>query len=361
MESKKVIIAAGGTGGHIIPALSIALELRKNGVQVLYVGNKNSMEQKLTSAQNIDFAEISVQKFYRKFTFAHIKFPFKLIKSILDSKIIIREFKPDAFLGTGGFVCGPVGYAAHLSKIPIFLQEQNSFPGATTKILSKYSEKIFLGNKNANTYLSNSSSIYTGNPINQNAVLEKDTIDFIKLGLKPDTKKIFLFGGSQGSVVLNNTFLPIIDDLLDQGYEVIWQIGKYSFEEFYPKIKSKKGVYAFDFTNEIGKIYNSVDLAIARAGALSLAELETKKIPSILIPLPSAAENHQYFNAMELKEKKVAELIEQKSLNSEVLKEMIIKMLENIDDIRKYFIPTVHAAAPKNIADSIINYMNKGD
>jgi len=361
MNNKKVIIAAGGTGGHIIPALSIATELIKAGVQVLYVGNENSMEQKLTSNFGIDFAEINVQKFYRKLTLAHIKFPFKLIKSILDSKRIIHRFNPDAFLGTGGFVSGPVGYAAHLLKIPIFLQEQNSFPGATTKILSNYSNRIFLGNKNAKEYLSNSTTIYTGNPINQNAVLEKKTIDYIKLGLKPDSKKVFLFGGSQGSVVLNKAFLPIVDDLLALGFEVIWQIGKYSFEEFYPKVKGRKGVYAFDFTNEIGKIYNSVDLAIARAGALSLAELETKKIPSILIPLPSAAENHQYYNALELKEKQVAELIEQKSLNSNILKEMIIKMLKDIDEIKQHFISSIHADAPKKIAEEIINFMNKGE
>ncbi|MCD6176887.1 MAG: undecaprenyldiphospho-muramoylpentapeptide beta-N-acetylglucosaminyltransferase, partial [Candidatus Cloacimonetes bacterium] len=139
--------------------------------------------------------------------------------------------------------------------------------------------------------------------------------------MKADTKKIFLFGGSQGSVVLNNTFFPIIDEILKNGFEIIWQIGSYSFNEFYPKLKDKKGIYVFDFINEIGEIYNSVDIAIARAGALSLAELETKKIPAILIPLPSAAENHQYFNALELKEKKVAEIIEQKDLNSVILKD----------------------------------------
>ncbi|MCD6176886.1 MAG: glycosyltransferase [Candidatus Cloacimonetes bacterium] len=149
MENKKIIIAAGGTGGHIIPAISIAEELKEKGVQILFVGNRNSMEQKLTMKHNIDFAEINVQKFYRKLTFAHFKFPLKLIKSIIDSKKFIRNFKPDAFLGTGGFVSGPVGYAAHLLKVPIFLQEQNSYPGATTKILSKYAVKIFLGNQGA--------------------------------------------------------------------------------------------------------------------------------------------------------------------------------------------------------------------
>ena len=361
MNNKRIIIAAGGTGGHIIPALSIAKELMRQGAQILYVGNKNSMEQKLAEKNNIDFAEINVQKFYRKVTFAHLKFPFKLIKSIIDSKKIIRDFKPEAFLGTGGFVSGPVGYAAHLLKVPIFLQEQNSYPGATTKILSKYAVKIFLGNHAAKKYLPKDNAAFSGNPINQNAVSEKDTINYKKLGLKVDSKKIFLFGGSQGSVVLNNTFLPIIDDLLKSGFEIIWQIGKYSFNGFYPKIKDKSGVYAFDFTNEIGKIYNSVDLAIARAGALSLAELETKKIPAILIPLPSAAENHQYFNALELKEKNVAEIIEQENLNSEILKDTIFEMLDKIDEIKENFTSTIHVNAAKNIADTIMNYFTEGE
>lgn len=361
MKNKKIIIAAGGTGGHIIPAISIAKELIKEGVQILFVGNRKSMEQELAKKHGIDFAEISVQKFYRKIAFAHLKFPFKLIKSIINSKKIIRKFKPDAFLGTGGFVSGPVGYAAHLMKVPIFLQEQNSYPGATTKILSRYATKIFLGNNDAKKYLPNKIAVYSGNPINQNAVIEKDKIDFEKLGLKANTKKIFLFGGSQGSVVLNNAFFPIIDDILKKDIEIIWQIGSYSFNEFYPKVRNRRGIYSFDFTNEIGKIYNSIDLAIARAGALSLAELETKKIPSILIPLPSAAENHQYFNALELKEKNVAEIIEQKDLNSVILKDTIFKMVNNIDKIKENFTSTVHANAAKNISGTIMDYFVKGE
>ena len=240
-------------------------------------------------------------------------------------------------------------------------KRQIEFPGATTKLLSKYAVKIFLGNHDAEKHLRKEIAVYTGNPINQNAVTEKDTVDFKKLGLKRDTKKIFLFGGSQGSVVLNNAFLPIIDDLLKKDFEIIWQIGRYSFSEFYPKVKDISGVYAFDFTNEIGKMYNSVDLAIARAGALSLAELETKSIPSILIPLPSAAENHQYYNALELQEKNVAKIIEQKDLNSEILKVTIFKMLDKIDEIIENFTSTVHVSAAKNIADTIMNYLDKGE
>ena len=201
--NKKVIIAAGGTGGHIIPAISIAEELIKNNVDVLFVGNKNSMEEELTAKRKITFKIINVQKFYRKITLAHLKFPYKLLKSIHDSKKIIRDFQPDAFIGTGGFVSGPVGYAAHLKKVPIFLQEQNSYPGATTRILSKYAEKIFLGAKGAEKYLPKKKLIFSGNPVNSRIIGETSELNFEELGLTKDTIKLFLTGGSQGSVVLN--------------------------------------------------------------------------------------------------------------------------------------------------------------
>ena len=356
---KKVIIAAGGTGGHIIPAISIAEELIKNNIDVLFVGNKNSMEQELTAKREIAFKSINVQKFYRKITLAHFKFPFKLLKSIHDSKKIIRNFQPDAFIGTGGFVSGPVGYAAHLKKVPIFLQEQNSYPGATTRILSKYAEKIFLGNKGAEKYLLGNKLVFSGNPINNRIIGETEKIDFAEFGLKENTTKLFLLGGSQGSVVLNKTFLPIVDELLENGIEIIWQIGKFSFNEFYPKIQNKKGIYGFDFTDEIGKIYNSVDFVIARAGAISLAELETKKLPSILIPLPSAAGNHQFYNAMELKKKKVAEIIEQKDLNPEVLKETIFETKRNYMKMKEDFEDSKHIEAARIICDFIVRKITK--
>ncbi len=356
----KILIAAGGTGGHIIPALSIAKELKKAEVKLLYIGNESSMEEKLAKDNEIDFVEINVQKMYRKFTFAHFKFPFKLLISIYKSTKIINDFKPDAFLGTGGFVSGPVGIAAKLKKIPIFLQEQNSYPGLTTKFLAKFAKNIFLGNANAKKYLPIEKSIFSGNPINQTVIEEKAEIDYEKYGLRKNTTKVFLTGGSQGSVILNKVFLPIVKGLLKQNIEIIWQIGKYSFAEFYPKIENIKGVYAFDFTNEMGKIYNSTDFVIARAGALSLAEFETKKLPAILIPLPSAAENHQYFNALELKEKNVARILLQKNLTSNELSKNILEISKNVEEMKKNFNESKHLDSAKRIAEKILkNFQEK--
>jgi UDP-N-acetylglucosamine--N-acetylmuramyl-(pentapeptide) pyrophosphoryl-undecaprenol N-acetylglucosamine transferase len=355
---KKVIIAAGGTGGHIIPALAIAGKLRENGVEILYVGNKHSMEEKMAIQAGFNFTGIEVEKLHRNLNLSLLKFPGKLLKSISLSKKIIRKFQPDAFIGTGGFVSGPVGYAAHRLKIPIFLQEQNSFPGLTTRILSKYAYKIFLGNKNAAAYLPQEKLIFSGNPINLSVINEKLKLDLSQIGLRPDSLKVFLFGGSQGSLILNKNFYPIIDRILANDLEIIWQIGSYSFDEFYPKVKDKKGIYAFDFSQEIGKILNTADFVIARGGALSLAEIETKKLPAIIVPLSSAAGNHQYYNALDLVKKDVAVLLNQKDLSSERLLQAILKMKENYKAMKAKFTDSNHTSATPTIVNTILRYIN---
>jgi len=351
---RKILIAAGGSGGHIIPALSIAGGLIKAGCEIHYIGNFNSMEERLVHCEGIPFSAIDVQKIYRKITPAHFKFPFKLLKSIKNSRTVIREFKPDAFLGTGGFVSGPVGYAAHLEKIPIFLQEQNSYPGLTTRILSKWANTIFLGNKKAEEHLRNPNTLYTGNPIKKSVIETSEKLDFTRIGLEQNSTKILILGGSQGSVFINKVVLETVDKLLKNGIEIIWQIGKFHYEEISQKIKNKKGIYYFDFTSEIGKIYNSVDLAIARAGAISIAEMESKKIPSMLIPLPSAAENHQYYNALEQVEKGIAILLEQKHMSRSTLWESVKKLLREKDKMKTNFKDSVHLQAEENIVAEIL-------
>jgi len=248
---KKVLIAAGGSGGHIIPALTIADGLLKSGCDIHYIGNFNSMEEKLVHGEGIPFSAIDVQKIYRRLTMAHFMFPIKLFRSIKDSRAVLKEFKPDAFLGTGGFVSGPVGYAAHLEKVPIFLQEQNSYPGLTTRIMSRWADTIFLGNKKAETFFKSGNTLYTGNPIKKGFIETNEKLDFAKIGLKENSTKILILGGSQGSVFINKVVLEIIDKILKTGIEVIWQVGKYHYNEISQKIKDKKGIYYFDFTSEM--------------------------------------------------------------------------------------------------------------
>ena len=360
-KNLKAIVAAGGSGGHIMPALSIAKSLQKSGVEILYVGNKNSMEENIISTTDISFKEIDVQKFYRKFTFAHIKFPWKILKSMSDSMAIIKKFKPDFFVGTGGFVSGPVGYAAHLKKIPIFIQEQNSFPGVTSKILGKYAANIFCGNEKAKDFFQTHKVIISGNPVNMSVISETEEIDYNSYGLDKKSKKILLLGGSQGSLALNNFLLPIIDELLDNNIQIIWQTGQRHLSEINKKVNGKKGVFTFDFTKSIGKIYNSIDLVIARAGAISLAEFEIKKIPSILIPLPTAAENHQFFNAQSLVIKNVALMAEQKDLTSDLLLNKILLCMNNLDYYIGNFKESNHLGASKLISETILRSIKKNE
>jgi UDP-N-acetylglucosamine--N-acetylmuramyl-(pentapeptide) pyrophosphoryl-undecaprenol N-acetylglucosamine transferase len=355
MKPLKCIVAAGGSGGHIMPALAIANKLREKEVSILYVGNKNSMEEELAAQHGLDFRSIDVQKLYRSLTWRHLYFPYKLMKSIKLSRDIIKEFQPDFFLGTGGFVSGPVGYAAKLEKVPIFLQEQNSYPGLTTRLLSSHAKAIYLGNVSAEKYLKN--TYFTGNPISESIMKTTEKLDFAEYNLSSDSFKLLLLGGSQGSVALNNTLVPIVNDLLSAKIEIIWQAGKRNFASINAAFGKRKGVYVFSFTDKMSQIYNSVDLIFSRAGAITIAEIEWKKIPAILAPLPSAAENHQYFNALELENKNIALVLDHKHLTSYNLKECILNMKANYEQFKSNFIHEKQIHSAETIASLILKKM----
>lgn len=353
---KRAIIAAGGTGGHIIPAIAIAKELQKRDVEILFVGNNNGMEKKLAQNANLNFAGIDVQKLYRKITPKHILFPYKFIKSIIDSLAIIKRYKPDFFVGTGGFVSGPVGIAAKMKNITIFIQEQNSFPGITNRVLAKFAKLVFLGYDSAKRYFPRGKTFFSGNPINPSAIDTDEKIDFARYNLSTDSKKIFLLGGSQGSRFMNGFMDKIVSRLLEKGYEIIWQTGKWDIEFYQKKYHDTKGLYLFGFTNEIGKIYNSVDIVISRAGAIALEEIKFKKLPSILIPLSIAAGNHQYFNALEMKKKGISYLIKESNMTEEKLFETIERAINNREKIMENFKKITIGNSASVIAKEILKY-----
>lgn len=358
MESKRLdvekigIFAAGGTGGHIIPAIAIATELKKMGITIIFVGNKGGMEEKLVKNAGIDFVGIDVQKLYRKLTLKHILFPYKLIKSVMDSIKIINLYQPDFFVGTGGFVSGPVGIAAKMKKIPLFIQEQNSFPGLTNRKLGKFAKLIFLGYDSAKRYFPADKTVFSGNPINPIDTDEK--IDFAKYNLTENSKKIFLLGGSQGSRFMNGFLDKIVDRLLKKSYEIIWQTGKWDIEFYQKKYNNKKGLYLFDFSSEIGKIYNSVDMVISRAGAISLEEIKFKKLPSVLIPLSIAAGNHQYFNALEMKKAGISSYIKESDMTAEKLFDAIESTMQKRDEIMENFKNITMRKSASVIAENIL-------
>lgn len=354
----KFIISAGGTGGHIMPALSISEELISRGHEVLFVGNKNSMEEKIIGKKNIDFEAINVQKLYRNFTIKHLLFPFKLFNSITKVKKIFKRYKPDAYIGCGGFVSGPSGFVARGRKIAYFLQEQNSYPGLTTRALDLQAKAIFIGQTDAKKYLKNERIIYSGNPINKKLVESNRLANMEDYSFAKSKKTIFLIGGSQGSQVLNNLLNLALDELLLR-YNVIWQMGVNNLDHFQGIHQGKPGLFMFGFSYDIDALYNIADIAICRSGAITIAELEAKKIPAILIPLPSAAENHQYKNAVEQRSKKIAIILEQNNLDVKTLIREIDKLSDNINDYKSRFANCVHINAVDTIVNSIIETMEK--
>lgn len=352
IKKRRIIVSAGGTGGHIIPALEICLELQKNNFEVYYIGNKDSLEEKIIMNNKIRFFGIEVQKLYREITLQHLKFPYKLIRSIIQCIVILNKIKPCCVIGTGGFVSGPVGIASIFCKTPLFLQEQNSYPGITSKFLGLFAKKIYLGYKIARIYFKEEKTLYTGNPISMKLLQSDEVINFEDYQLSKDSLKLLIIGGSQGSEFINNLVLKNIDFLLNLGIELIWQTGVKQLNEIRKKTNDRKGIYLFDFTSEMYKIYNSVDLAISRAGALILAELEVKKIPSLIIPLPSAAGNHQLRNAKEFQLKGFGHVLEQKNIQN--FQRIFSLFYECAEEKKEKFKHSNHLEASSNVVSDII-------
>ncbi len=352
----KVMIAAGGTGGHIIPAISLAKAFQERDAEVLMIGNRGGMEETLYQRHMLEYRLIDVQKIYRRLTFAHVKFPWKLLKSLVIAMRTIARYKPDAVIGTGSFVTGPVAMAAILMKKPLFLQEQNSYPGLTTRYLVTYARKVFLGNMGAIAHLPHEICFFSGNP-----VLPLDDEDAVKiprdLNLREGTRKMLIIGGSQGSRRINRTIADAAQHILDSGVDILWQTGVADYEEMKKRFDGVPGIHMFGFTDAMRYYYGQADFVLARAGAITLSEIETMKLPSILVPLPTAAHNHQYHNAVEQKDKGVALVVRQKGLNVDSLLQAIRQITTDLDEMRSRFGDSPHPKAASLIAEIVLQIL----
>jgi len=355
----KIAIAAGGSGGHIIPAIAMGNVLSDQGAKVLYFAGKGGMEEKIYANHKLDFRSISIRKIYRAdqiqalSRLTNLLLPFSLCAAVYKSLSILSEFKPESVVGAGGSVSGPVLIAALLKRIPIYLQEPNSYPGLTNRKLARFCSQIFLGMEIAEKYLPSAKCLLTGIPTNLSDKLQQppQSLDF---NLQSNTKKLLILGGSQGSQSVNNTLRPIIKDILALGIEIIWQAGEKNIEALKAEFPSTKGLHMFGFTDKLSEMYRIADFAIARAGAISIAELEIARIPAILIPLPWAAENHQFFNAREASNAKKAVLLEQKNMTPESLLNAIETLRTNYSTMAMSFSNSIHAKAAEKIAQTIL-------
>ena len=361
MRKYKFIISGGGTGGHIFPAISIADELKFRFSQsdLLFVGARDRMEMIKVPAHGYKIKGLWISGFKRKLSLGNLLFPFKVVYSLFHSLIIISKFKPEVVIGTGGFASGPILFIASLFKIPTLIQEQNSYPGITTRLYADKAQVVCIAFDEAKNYLKGH-CIVTGNPTRK-SILNGHRSDAAKtFNFSPGKDTVFLFGGSQGSAALNKIMNTAINSLQQEDIQVIWQTGYNQFSKF--QHHDSDAIRVVPFIDLMSDAYALSDLIISRAGALTLSEITVCGKPSILIPFPGAAGDHQMKNAKVLAKANAAQLIDEKDLSSSLLVKTVLKLLHNKEKLEQMAHQTKNLAKPdatETIVDQIFQMIDK--
>lgn len=319
-----IIISGGGTGGHIFPALAIARALKRKipGAQILFIGAKGRMEMEKVPEAGFPIKGLWISGLKREITFENLAFPFKVVASLFKAYFIIRKFKTDVAVGVGGYASGPALRAAVMLGIPAVIQEQNSFPGITNKILGKKAEKICVAFENMDKFFPSEKIVITGNPIRKEVIdIDGKRDEAAKFfDLDPTKKTIMVIGGSQGALSINLCIEKMLRFLKDNSVQLLWQTGK----NFEPKAIAACNAAEYTdakvkgFIQKMDLAYALADIVISRAGAIAIAELAAVKKPVIFIPLPSAAEDHQTKNAKRLEEKSAAIVVPDKEASEKL-------------------------------------------
>lgn len=317
MGNYRIILSGGGTGGHIYPAISIANELKARypKAKFLFVGANDKMEMEKVPEAGYDIEGLWISGIQRKLTLKNLSFPFKLISSLLQSRKILKQFKPDVAIGTGGFASGPLLQMAVSKGVPSLIQEQNSYPGITNKILSKKADKICVAYDNLERFFPKNKIVKTGNPVRE------DLLDISDRGIegkdhfkvKHSKTVLLVLGGSLGARRINQLIENKLEFFQMQNVEVIWQSGKLYYDE-YKKYSGKESIQVHAFLNNMSLAYGVADIIISRAGASSVSELCIVGKPVIFIPSPNVAEDHQTKNAKAIVDENGALLIKESDL-----------------------------------------------
>ena len=372
MEKYKFILSGGGTGGHIYPAIAIANELKSRfpDAEFLFVGAQDKMEMQKVPQAGYAIKGLWIAGLQRKLTLQNALFPIKLISSLWKSLKIIKQFKPNVVIGTGGFASGPLLQMANMLTIPTVIQEQNSFPGITNKLLSKKANKICVAYENLERFFPKEKMILTGNPVRQDLIdIESKRAEAISyFNLDVSKKTLLVLGGSLGARRVNQLIEKELESIVSQNVQVIWQCGKLYFEE-YKKHNSPlapeggiskgnriKNVQVLAFIDRMDLVYAAADIVISRAGASSVSELCIVGKPVIFIPSPNVAEDHQTKNAKSIVDKEGAIMIKESELNenfSSVFKALLEDKNQQkklSEKIKKLALPN----ATKQIVDEIV-------
>jgi UDP-N-acetylglucosamine--N-acetylmuramyl-(pentapeptide) pyrophosphoryl-undecaprenol N-acetylglucosamine transferase len=362
----KVIISGGGTGGHVFPAIAIANGLKEQlpAVEILFVGANGKLEMTKVPEAGYKIEGLNISGFQRSLSAKNLMFPFRVIESVLRSRKIVNSFKPDIAIGVGGYASGPLLYVAAKKGIPTLLQEQNSYPGVTNKMLAKRAKKICVAYDGLELFFPKEKIVITGNPVRQTIGNSKYLQNDAKIFFKLDYKKplILVIGGSLGARTLNDSLFAQIEKLNTSGVQVLWQCGKLYYEEFKTKMDTGNypNIHLTQFITEMDIAYSAADLIISRAGAISISELCIIGKPVILVPSPNVAEDHQTKNAMALVNKEAAVLVKDKDARTDLVN-VAMNLIADAPKMEKLAANIKTLARPKateNIVKQIIQLMN---
>ncbi len=318
MKQNRFLISGGGTGGHIYPAISIAEELstKFENNKILFVGSSDRMEMQKVPEYGYDIIGLWISGIKRKLHFSNLLVPLKILLSIIKSYFIIKKFKPDFVIGTGGFASGPVLYVASKLKIPTLIQEQNSYPGITNRILSKSVNYICVSYSKMDRYFPKSKLLFTGNPVRKNiyisTISKEASLDFFSLN--KDKKTLLVLGGSLGALKINEFIKSNLNYFKNLGVQVLWQCGNYYFQKY--QALNSDIVKVKPFIKKMNYAYKAADYIVSRSGASVISELCIVGKPVIFIPSPNVAEDHQTKNAMSIVNLNSAEIVKEKDLNT---------------------------------------------
>ena len=357
MRNLKVIISGGGTGGHIFPAIAIAkaIENKVQNVEILFVGAEDRMEMDKVPAAGYKIVGLWISGLQRKLDKRNLLFPFKVIHSIFKAKNIVKEFKPDLAIGTGGYASAPLLYAAAKKGIPTVIQEQNSYPGITNRILAKHVQKICVAYDEMERFFPTEKLIITGNPIRE-GILDfnnKVTDGQVKFNIDKTKPTVLVVGGSLGALTINNAIAENINQIKNMDVNLIWQTGisyQDKAQNFITDVNTK-GINAYTFIKEMDLSYAAADVIISRAGAIAISELCYVGKPIILVPSPNVAENHQYKNAQSLVNKNAALLVEDADASRKLVS-TLEELIKN-EDLRTSLSSNIKKIAVTDAAEQI--------
>lgn len=329
----RFLIAGGGTGGHIFPAIAVAENIRLllPGADILFIGTKHKIEAEAVPKAGFRFRSIWIKGFARNFSPENLLFPLKLIVSAIQSLLINMKFKPKVVIGSGGYVSGPAIWAASVMGAKVMLLEQNSYPGITTRLLEKKAEEIHTCFEDTKKYLREKEKIIvSGNPVRVNLNLIDKEEALKSFGLNKKYRVLLILGGSLGAASINKAIVNCLDRIKLENIQMIWQTGKLYYDQ-YRDLKNEM-IWIGPFIDNMSAAFSACDLCISRAGATTLAEITNLGIPAIFIPSPNVAANHQYFNANSLATERAAILLEDKEIE-ENLFDTVTNLIFNEEEL----------------------------